>query len=418
MIAIVGGGPAGSTLALTLARLGHRVEIVERGGVRTDGESLNPGIWPLLDALGLRDVGGMRIHRSLVRWSSDEVVERHHRVPQLAVLRASFDAQLRDLACAAGATIVPEMPDAPFVVDASGRAAWSRPTRIRTSEPMLALRGTWRGAGLPSEARVEALPDGWIWGSPLPDGSFAAIACVDVDGRVDESRYFTMLRESLLFRDLRGMCSVHCSDATTYAADDEPILRIGDASHTLDPLSSSGVRSAMQSALHAGIVLNTMIRRPGSASLALDFHRQTRRAAIAEHREWTSSFYAESRFGDEPFWSKRSAGFQPAATPASLPAATRITLAPGITLADIPCIVGNFIETRRGVTGPSRPFVWLGSVEAANLLEPLAGNELPREALLAQWQNVTRDAVSLFDGLLRTGIIADAAGPSTPRPLA
>ena len=447
MIAIVGGGPAGSTLALKLARLGHRVEIVERGRVRTDGESLNPGIWPLLDALGLRDAGGLRIHRSLVRWSSEDVVERHHRLPQLAVLRASFDAELRELARAAGATLSAEpLPsrsdDEPFVVDASGRSAWSRPNRIRTSEPMLAMRGTWRGAGLPSEARVEALADGWIWGSPMPDGTFAAIACADSDDGIGESRYFTMLRQSALFRDLRGECDVHCSDATTYAADDEDVLRVGDASHSLDPLSSSGVRSAMQSALHAAIVVNTMIRRPDDASLALDFYRQTRAAAIAEHREWTASFYAESRFSSEPFWrarsaasrtaaphssashsavshsaashsaASRSAGFQPAATPASLPAATRVTLASDLALAEIPCVVGDFIETRRGVTGPSiaRPFVWLGNIEAASLLDPLAGRELPRETLLAQWRRFTPDPAPLLDRLLRTGVIDVCGG--------
>ena len=403
-IAIVGGGPAGATLALKLAHLGHEVTLVERGGARTGGESLNPSIWPLFDALNIRNIEGLRIHRSLIRWSTDEVVERHHRIPQFAVLRSSFDAHLRELA---GVPIVHDIPGAEFIVDASGRASWSRPERVRTSEPMLAMRGTWRGAGLPSEARVEAMEDGWIWGSPMPDGSFAAIACVDADARADESRYFAMLRDSLLFRDLRGECTVHFSDATSYAACDEHVIRVGDAHHSLDPLSSAGVRSAMQSALHAAIVLNTMIRRPEHASLARQFYADTQRAAVSEHREWTSSFYAESRFGELPFYRRRVAARDAATSAGEDAGAPLYTLAPDVEIADVPCIIDDFIEPRRGITGPSvRPFVWLGNLEAAPLLEPLAGRELPRETVLTQWRPLTPHAESLLDTLLRNGALS------------
>src|SRR3954470_12858125 len=99
-VVIVGGGPAGATLGLRLARLGHPVTVVERSPSprASDGESLHPGIWPLLDATGIRVECALPIHRSLVRWSSDEVVERQHRVPQLAVMRPAFDAQLLETA--------------------------------------------------------------------------------------------------------------------------------------------------------------------------------------------------------------------------------------------------------------------------------------------------------------------------------
>src|SRR5205807_3832043 len=156
--------------------------------------------------------------RTLVRWGSDEVVEQRHRAPSLAVLRPSFDAQLLDLARSAGAEVRQPgaaddalMVNARFIVDASGRAQWSRTSRRRTSEPTLAMRGTWRGPGLPREARVEALEEGWIWGSPMPDGSFACIACVDTP-----SDYFALLAKSLLFRseehtsELQSPCNLVC----------------------------------------------------------------------------------------------------------------------------------------------------------------------------------------------------------------
>jgi 2-polyprenyl-6-methoxyphenol hydroxylase-like FAD-dependent oxidoreductase len=421
-VVIVGGGPAGATLGLRLARLGHSATVVERSPSprACDGESLHPGIWPLLDAAGIRVEGALPVHRSLVRWSSEEVVERQHRVPQLAVARPAFDAQLLDAARRAGAVVLRGAGDADsltrnagFVADASGRVSWSRATRTRTSEPAITMRGTWRGAGMPAEARVEALEDGWIWGSPMPDGSFAAIACVDADSTADDARYFAMLRRSSLFRDLRGHATVHCQDATTYAAEvvcDERLIRIGDASHSLDPLSSSGVRSAMQSALHASIVINTIVRHPERTAMALDFYRQTQRAAVAEHILWTRSFYAESRWHDQPFWRKR-AGSSIAASP-EIARDVPLTLAPNVSIDDVPCIVGDLIEPRRGVTGTAfaRPFVWIGGIEAATLLEPVAQNALTGKELMTHWRGIVPSGKeqAMFDALLRSGVLASA----------
>jgi 2-polyprenyl-6-methoxyphenol hydroxylase-like FAD-dependent oxidoreductase len=419
-VVIVGGGPAGATLAFRLARLGHSVTVVERSPSprSCDGESLHPGIWTLLDAVGIRAEGALPIHRSLVRWSSDDVVERQHRIPQLAVMRPAFDAQLIETARRAGATVLQSAADADsiargarFVADASGRASWSRTTRTRTSEPAIAMRATWRGAGMPSEARVEALEDGWIWGSPMPDGSFAAIACVDADSSADEARYFSMMRRSSLFRDLRGQATVHCQDATTYAADvvcDERTIRIGDASHSLDPLSSSGVRSAMQSALHTSIVINTIVHHPERSLLALQFYEQAQRAAVAEHIQWTRSFYAESRWRDQPFWRKR-AGSLIASSP-EIARDVPLVLAPNVSIDDVPCIVGDLIEPRRGVTGAAlaRPFVWIGGVDAATLLDPLAHHTMTREELITHWRGIVPSGKeqAMFDALLRSGVLA------------
>jgi flavin-dependent dehydrogenase len=425
-VVIVGGGPAGATLALRLARLGHPVTVVERSPSprACDGESLHPGIWPLLDATGIRVEGALPVLRSLVRWSSDEVVERHHRVPQLAVTRPAFDAQLIERARRAGAVVLRGTADtdsltrdARVVADASGRASWSRVKRTRTSEPAITMRGTWRGAGMPVEARVEALEDGWIWGSPMPDGSFAAIACVDADSSADEARYFAMMRRSSLFRDLRGQATVHCRDATTCAADvvcDERSIRVGDASHSLDPLSSSGVRSAMQSALHASIVINTIVRHPERTAMALDFYRQAQRAAVAEHVQWTRSFYAESRWRDRVFWRKRAGSL--IASSLEIARDVPLTLAPNVSIDDVPCIVGDLIEPRRGVTGPAlaRSFVWIGGIEAATLLQPLAQATLTGQELLRRWRGtvpIGREQ-AMFDALLRTGVLARDTGES------
>jgi flavin-dependent dehydrogenase len=422
-VVIVGGGPGGATLALCLARLGHAVDLVERRALsRPNGESLNPGIWPLLDTLRISDAGALRVHRSLVRWSDDDAVEQRHPRPQLAVSRPAFDARLRELAHAAGVRVAPASgrPPCPkgrpeagatrITVDATGRSSWSRPTRTRTSERTIAMRGGFRGAGLPRESRVEALEDGWIWGSPMPDGSFAVIACVDADSPADASRYHTMLRTSQLFRDLRGDVSVHCQDATTYAADvpiDETVIRIGDAAHSLDPLSSSGVRSAMQSALHASVVINTILRKPERAALARRFYEDAQRAAVAQHIEWTRSFYGESRFRDAPFWNKRAGADRRAEARRST--GDEVKLADGIVIDEVPCIAGDFVEARRGVTGTARPFVWIGGAEAASLLAPLERKSMSRQDLFRSWRGCVPPGRErfIFDQLVRSNVLTE-----------
>lgn len=414
-VTIIGGGPAGATAAMRLSQLGHPVTLFERaaGARREDGESLSPGIWPLLQALRIQLSGALPIRRSLIRWESEEVVERMHRMPQLAVMRSSFDAQLLAFASSAGARVVHAAASSAsdFVIDASGRSSFTRAQRTRTSPPAVAMRAVFRGASVPAEARVEALEEGWLWGSPMPDGSFAAIACVDAGSRVD---FFELLRNSQLFAGLpRSAAAVHCSDATTWAAEGvatDGLLLAGDAAHSLDPLSSSGVRSAMQSGLHAAIVVNTILRHPDRAPLALRFYEDTQRAAVAEHTRWTRAFYAESRFRALPFWNTRAGHFAAAAPPS---ADALVTLTPGLALADVPCVIGDLVESRRGIAGPTlpRPFVWIAGLEAVRLLEPLAGGKPMRRAQLVQaWRNVVpmEKGERIVDELGRAGVVVGA----------
>ncbi len=166
----------------------------------------------------------------------------------------------------------------------------------------------------------------------------------------------------------------------------------------------------MQSALHASIVIHTILCYPERTALALQFYESTQRAAVAEHTAWTRAFYAESRFRELPFWKKRAG---PMPQPRALDGNAPVSLSTDVTIADTPCVVGDVIEPRRGITGPavSRPFAWIGGIEAARLLDPLAQGHMTRDELLARWRGLAPPGGehALFEELVRSGVIAEGA---------
>lgn len=412
---IAGGGPAGAALALRLAQLGHTVTVAERSSFDRPrpGESLHPGARILLETLGVADAPFLRVAKTLVRWSGDTDVVEHE---GLSIGRPQLERFLLDRARDAGAKVLQPYaadarPSARFIVDASGRASWSRAPRTRTGVPTTAIAAHWRGRALPPESRIEALEDGWLWGSPLPDGSFSAMAFVDPGSDASSARLESMLRASQLFRDLRGRRGdVRRHDATTYACDvpwDAELLRIGEASFSLDPLSASGVLVALQSALHAAAALHTVLTHPERTELAMQFVEDAQKAAVAQHRAWTGQFYARSRFAAADFYARRvaaSTSLRVVEGPGLDDSPTRrLVLSSEVRIADVPCLVDDLIERRRGVVQPqSRPFVWLGGREVAPLLADLERGPRSADELKNAWGAVVLDA------LVRSRIVVPA----------
>ena len=111
-VVIIGGGPAGSTLAMRLARNGLDVLLLERKGFPRPhiAEYLLAMSMPIFEDLGISDeiheVGFVRKTGSIFVWAG---VERH--LPMCApgyafqVSRDRFDELLPDRAKAQGATV-------------------------------------------------------------------------------------------------------------------------------------------------------------------------------------------------------------------------------------------------------------------------------------------------------------------------
>src|SRR5439155_11763660 len=119
----------------------------------------------------------------------------------------------------------------------------------------------------PGATLVEALPDAWCWGAPVPGGLFSAMVFLDPDTKPGLRRselevlWRARLSRAGLFAGLADsplVGPVLARDATTYHATDpigEDYVRVGEASFSLDPLSSTGVEKAMHTGLAAALAL-------------------------------------------------------------------------------------------------------------------------------------------------------------------
>ncbi|MFO0575800.1 MAG: NAD(P)/FAD-dependent oxidoreductase [Polyangia bacterium] len=220
---VVGGGVAGATTALCLARRGLSALVVESSvydGFRV-GDTLPPIGRVLLTRLGLweRFVAQGHVPSQAIRsaWGSPELAEQHSLFSPFGtgwhLDRSRFDAMVSTAAEEHGATVLrgarvtsldgagpgpvraritgPQgelEAEAQVVVDATGRAAAI--ARALGSERLaydrlVGILGLFTvppgGPPLGPSLLLESVPQGWLYSVPLPDGSLLVAAMVDAD---------------------------------------------------------------------------------------------------------------------------------------------------------------------------------------------------------------------------------------------
>jgi flavin-dependent dehydrogenase len=336
-VLVIGGGPAGSTISALLAKRGRDVVMLEkeRHPRFHIGESLLPLNMPLFERLGvgeeIRSIGMPKYGAEFVSQWHDKPVHVDfanawdRSFPSTyQVRRSEFDQILFRNAARKGArtiegcrvTGVDFQPDGAvvtarredgleqrwqtrFVADASGRDTFlanrlgikQRNRKNNTA----ALFGHFSGATrLPG--RIEGnislfwFEHGWFWFIPLSDGatSIGAVCSPQyMKSRKTDPRQFLLdtialcptLAERL--RDARLISPVTATGNYSYVAEHPSgrnYLLLGDAFAFIDPVFSTGVLLAMQSAFVGADTIETCLDRPREARSALKiFDASTRR---------------------------------------------------------------------------------------------------------------------------------------------
>lgn len=453
VVGVVGGGPAGSTFAARMAQLGHEVWLVERARFprRHLGEALTPGVLPLLQMTGAHaSIGSAnfrRVRRVHVEWESGPQVREEPHERGLIVDRGEFDRLLIEHARklgvrvlqpatvrqrdrrGAGWHVVVDSDDgvvplrADLLADATGRATGRSTSRTWTGPSTLALHAYWRAADLPTEPRIEAGADAWYWGVPLPDGTYNTLVFADaararaIRGTLAE-RFRELLSRSRLFAQCRNpelAGPISAINATPYADQEcasPTLLKVGDAALALDPLSSSGVQKAIQGALSAAIVANTLLRRADSTQAALQFYQSSLEESSERHHRWAAGHYGKvARQGGGTFWQERAGGLaddppdEPsvAAAASFLPSAT-VGLSRQLEFVELPCIEGDFVTVKSALRHPtiSGAIAYLGGHALAPLLRELPAGLTPMQ-IAQSWS----DRIPLDRGLAITGWMLD-----------
>ncbi len=472
-VCVIGGGPAGSTLAARLAQLGHAVCLVERASFprRRLGESLSPGVLPLLEVTGARTpaeaAGFQPVSMVHVDWDQGPTERTDPGAGGLLVDRGRFDQLLLDHARGLGVEVwqparvgsrrqiadgwVLEVEQggrstevrAALLADASGRSGALPCDRVPAGPRTLALYAYWTGADIPRHPTIEAGPSEWYWGVPLPDGSYNTLVFVDSGllkgrGRSLERVFHELLDRSSLLEgrgQVRRAGPVRAADATAYL-EAAPVtassIKVGDAALAIDPISSSGVQKAIQSALSGAVVANTLLRRPGSGEAAMRFYRDSLRAASDRHREWAGGHYAAAAARrDDSFWNDRATSapahydtpqraqagaMSPAGTGAveDLPGVdTPLQLSAGLEFVDLPCIDGTFVAIKEALRHPALegPLAFLGGHELAPLLRELRPGLTPPQLARSWSARVPPDAgLAMTAWLVRHGILVPHTG--------
>lgn len=457
-VVIIGGGPAGACAALRLLSLGRSVALIEKETFPRPqiGESLSPGIWNIFRYLEAEQL--LTRHNYLqqlsatVIWEKQEpeTVDAQHRGPGIMVDRAKLDKDLLDLAVERGLQLFQPCRfeycrkedevwkvhlrnerstvtvSAAFVLDARGRSGITIPQRILTAPPVVALWAYAPAACMPQQTLVEAAENGWLWGSPMPDGQFRILSFIspgNLRGKAAADVFAGSLAGTQLFRqvlqhtDLRNLST--CMVFTYAHADpwNNGYICLGESAFSLDPLSSTGVEKAMRFSLQAVVAVNTILET-GEEQVGKAFYENSMIGSVSSHTHWTSNYYAKAWPADHPFWKERAvplSGKQailsafhqklsdrlnaaPAPEPPVQQPAVNTTegvrrlwheqvqLSPALTFFDTPCVVGNVLEIKKAIRHPNlnNEIAYLGEVELAPLLTR-TGSRATFGSIVQEW---------------------------------
>jgi len=350
---VIGGGPAGSTVAAFLARGGKRVLLLEKEHFPRFhiGESLLPynyeifkamGVLPKLEAAGFIKKYGAQFHlgdgsKSLFLNFRNGRFTRQTTAFQ--VERATFDHLLLKHAASSGAevregwTVTKCATDAEaatvhandgngrsekfrgaFLLDASGRGnLTANQERLRTIHPhlkKLAIFGHFEGVEIDSGEKggdtvIVRLENKWFWVIPLSLQKVSVGCVMDQEefasAKVSPEEMFNRVWQSSpalmsRMRSAKRVSEIYTASDYSYSNRrliGPRLLRVGDAAGFMDPIFSAGVYLACYTGQQAAqVVLDSLAAGDDGAKRLKRYEKRINRA-MEYYREMVEGFYTQ-----------------------------------------------------------------------------------------------------------------------------
>ena len=333
-VAVVGAGPAGSSTAITLARRGFQVALLDRAVFPRDklcGDFLNPINWPVLDQLNVGPELLSLPHAKVTsfRISAEDGAEAQSQLPVLGdrqfglgLKRFHLDHLLLDRAKRAGVSVNQGVKlqaitrvsagwrldmhrgreqisiGAKLLVGADGRNSWVARHLGVDAAPRKRL------AAVGFEVQLRNVPDlrGTVEIHQF-DGGYAGLVRVDDStvnlgfsvrrSRLGKAVSFKSLRDNCLrgnpalekllrsgepIGDLRSAWPVYFPARRSFG---DGFLLVGDAARVTEPVTGEGIYLALRSGQLAGTTLARALGESDSSSSRLSVYERTCRTEFA-----------------------------------------------------------------------------------------------------------------------------------------
>ncbi len=358
-VVVIGGGPCGLAVALSLVKNGLSTALIEKGTYtqKCVGEHLPASALGVLQELGIPAAlvdEKEHLHcAGVVSWwgndDSPHIVNYffHPFEHGVNLSRPKFDRAFADYARQIGVVIFEHAKirksslnadswhidichgknndclQALFVVDASGKSAsFSRAqgSRIVAFELQLAVIRYYTECALPISDRknhvvIESCDIGWWYFAPLSGGDCVCMLVTDADlmdlrKRFIDNSWNLALNKTHIIRTLvqpfaarsdLSICSARTQRLDRFHG--EKWLATGDAAMAFDPLSSQGITKGLRQGWMAGYAVS---RYFGGDALAINRFCDDLEHIFSEYLSTRAGYYAtEQRWADSLFWRRR-----------------------------------------------------------------------------------------------------------------